>query len=146
VNDPQAHSPMPQATIVELLTTEGVKPTAQRVRVAEILLGSPRHMSADQILDSLRLRGERISKATVYNTLKVLADCGLVRQINVDPECAVYDSTCTPHHHFHDLETGELLDIPSEEIAFSRFPSLPPGMEAEAVEVVIRIRRRPSAS
>ena len=53
-----------------------------------------------------------------------------------------YDSTIAPHHHFHDLETGELRDIDPNDIAFSRFPTLPEGMEAEAVEVVIRLRKK----
>jgi len=142
----QTHSDLPRAAIVELLAAEGLKPTAQRLRIAELLMSAPTHMSAEQILETLRSRGERISKATVYNTLKALAGRGLLRQIHVDPECAVYDSTRTPHHHFHDLETGQLLDIPPEAIEFSRFPALPAGMEAEGVEVVIRIRKRPSAA
>lgn len=132
--------------IVQQLHLHGLKPTHQRVRVAEILMATPTHMTAEQILAAIRRGGERVSKATVYNTLKVLAQRGLVRQIHLDPERSVYDSTTVPHHHFHDLETGELKDIDPNEIAFSRFPTLPEGMEAEAVEVVIRLRRkRPAA-
>ena len=82
----------------------------------------------------------------MYNTLKVLAQRGLVRQIHLDPERSVYDSTRAPHHHFHDLETGELRDIDPNDIAFSRFPTLPEGMEAEAVEVVIRLRKKQAAA
>jgi Fur family iron response transcriptional regulator len=128
--------------IVNELQAHGLKPTAQRVRIAELLLSAPTHITADQILANLRQCGERVSKATVYNTLKVLAQRGLVRQIHLDPERSVYDSTRAPHHHFHDLETGELKDIDPCDIAFSRFPSLPDGMEAEAVEVVIRLRKK----
>ena len=105
-------------------------------------MSAPTHMTAEQILAAMRRGGERVSKATVYNTLKVLAQRGLVRQIHLDPERSVYDSTRTPHHHFHDLETGELRDIDPNDIAFSRFPTLPEGMEAEAVEVVIRLRKK----
>ena len=124
----------------------GLKPTDQRIRIAEILMRTPTHMTADQILLAVRESGDRISKATVYNTLKVLADHGFVRQIHLDPERSVYDSTRAPHHHFHDLETGELRDIDPQEIEFSRFPALPEGMEADAIEVVIRVRKkRPTA-
>lgn len=128
--------------IVQQLHLHGLKPTHQRVRVAEILMAAPTHMTAEQILAAIRRGGERVSKATVYNTLKVLAQRGLVRQIHLDPERSVYDSTIAPHHHFHDLETGELRDIDPNDIAFSRFPTLPEGMEAEAVEVVIRLRKK----
>ena len=85
---------------------------------------------------------EAIAAGHGVQTLKVLADTGLVRQIHLDPERSVYDSTRTPHHHFHNLETGELRDIQPDEIAFSRFPALPEGMEAEAIEVVVRLRKK----
>ena len=135
-------SPMTRQAIAGELEAHGLKPTDQRLRVAEILMRAPTHMTADQILAEVRQGGERVSKATVYNTLKVLAQSGLVRQINLDPERSVYDSTRAPHHHFHDVETGELRDIHPDEIQFSRFPDLPEGMEAEAVEVVIRLRKK----
>jgi len=131
--------------LIEQLNAHGLKPTEQRIRIAELLMSTPTHMTAEQILAAVRRGGERVSKATVYNTLKVLAQRGLVRQIHLDPERSVYDSTRTPHHHFHDLETGELRDIDPNDIAFSRFPTLPEGMEAE-VEVVIRLRKKRGAA
>jgi len=124
------------------LRRAGLKPTAQRLQIAELLLRSPTHMTAEQILAAMAQAGTRISKATVYNTLKALAEHGLLRRINIDPQRCVYDSTRSPHHHFHDLDTGELMDIHPDAIAFSRFPPLPEGMEADAVEVVIRLRRK----
>ena len=120
----------------------GLKATEQRVRVAEILMKSPTHMTAEQILALVRTGDQRVSKATVYNTLKALADCKLVRQIHLDPERSVYDSTRASHHHFHDVETGQLHDIHPDDISFNKFPVLPDGMEAEAVEVVVRIRKK----
>jgi Fur family iron response transcriptional regulator len=128
--------------IVRELEMHGLKATEQRVRVAEILMRAPAHMTAEQILAEVRTGDRRVSKATVYNTLKALADCKLVRQIHLDPERSVYDSTRVSHHHFHDVESGELRDIHPDDISFSKFPALPDGMEAEAVEVVIRIRRK----
>lgn len=139
---PEQPFPTTREQIVEELAARGLKPTEQRVRIASALMNAPKHLTAEQILASVRENGERVSKATVYNTLKVLAQHGLVRQIHLDPERSVYDSTRAPHHHFYDLETGELRDIHPDEIAFSRFPELPEGMEAEAVEVVIRLRKK----
>jgi Fur family iron response transcriptional regulator len=144
------NAPFPQPTlsreqIAREIQERGLKPTEQRLRIAEILMRNPTHMTADQILASVRDSGDHISKATVYNTLKVLAEHGFVRQIHLDPERSVYDSTRVPHHHFHDLDTGELRDIDPQEIAFSRFPALPEGMEADGVEVVIRLRKKRTA-
>jgi Fur family transcriptional regulator, iron response regulator len=142
VSSQQSCRALPREQIVEQLLAHGLKATEQRIRIAELLMSVPTHMTAEQILAAVRRGGERVSKATVYNTLKVLAQRGLVRQIHLDPERSVYDSTRAPHHHFHDLETGELRDIDPNDIAFSRFPALPEGMEAEAVEVVIRLRKK----
>jgi Fur family transcriptional regulator, iron response regulator len=141
VSSQQPFRALSREHIVEQLQAHGLKPTEQRIRIAELLMSVPTHMTAEQILAAVRRGGERVSKATVYNTLKVLAQRGLVRQIHLDPERSVYDSTRTPHHHFHDVETGELRDIDPNDIAFSRFPTLPEGMEAE-VEVVIRLRKK----
>jgi Fur family iron response transcriptional regulator len=126
----------------EILERRGLRPTRQRVQVAEILLTSPRHLTAEQILSTLQESSGRVSKATVYNTLKLFAEQGLVRQIHFDPERCVYDSTMEPHHHFQNLDTGEMIDIAPEELAFARMPPLPPGTEIADVDVVIRLRRK----
>jgi Fur family iron response transcriptional regulator len=124
-----------------ILERHGVRPTSQRLRIAEIMLAGPRHLTAEQILDTLRLSPGRVSKATVYNTLKLFVEQGLVRQIHADPERCVYDSMMGPHHHFQNLDTGEMLDIRPEDLGFSKLPPLPPGTEMAGVEVVIRLRR-----
>jgi len=125
-----------------ILERHGVRATSQRVRVAELLLTAPRHVTAEQILGALRDGAGRVSKATVYNTLKLFVDHGLVRQIHVDPERCVYDSMMAPHHHFQVLETGQMIDIRPEDLEFAKLPPLPPGTEIADVEVVIRLRRR----
>jgi len=132
----------PTAQARAILEQHGVRPTSQRLRVAELLLTTPTHLTAEQILASLRQSSGRVSKATVYNTLKLFVDQGLARQIHADPERCVYDSTMAPHHHFQNLETGEMIDIRPEDLSFAKMPPLPPGTEIADVEVVIRLRRR----
>jgi len=126
------------------LESHGIRATSQRVQVAKVLLLAPRHLSADQILATLRGASGRVSKATVYNTLKLFVDRGLVRQIHLDPGRCVYDSTMRPHHHFQFVETGEMIDIEPAQLAFARLPELPPDTEVADVEVIIRLRRRPA--
>lgn len=126
---------------VRLLEQHGIRPTPQRLRVAEVLLASPVHLTAEQILASVRRSSGRVSKATVYNTLKLFVDEGLVRQVHLQPDRCVYDSTIVPHHHFQVLETGEMIDILPEQLEFVRMPDLPPGTEVAGVDVVIRLRR-----
>jgi Fur family iron response transcriptional regulator len=124
-----------------ILERQGIRPTSQRLRIAEILLTEPRHLTAEQILESLRKSQGRVSKATVYNTLKLFVDQGLLRPIHADPERCVYDSLMAPHHHFQDLDTGEMFDIQPDELSFEKLPALPPGTEMAGVTVVIGIRR-----
>lgn len=131
---------MSSEDILEKLKRHGVMPTPQRLEVAEVLLGRPQHLSADQILEQLRQVGSRVSKATVYNTLKVFGERGLVRELTVDPDRKFYDSTTHAHHHFYHVGTGELSDIPEDEIEILNLPPLPEGTEQESVEVLIRVR------
>ena len=130
------------ADVRRTLETHGIRATAQRIRMAEVMLAAPCHMTAEQVLAALRRSAARVSKATVYNTLKLFVERGLVRQVHLDPDRCVYDSTREPHHHFQNLDTGEMIDILPEELAFARMPSLPPGTEIAGVDVVIRLRRR----
>ena len=97
-------------------------------------------MSAEQIIEKLREAGSGVSKATVYNTLNLFAERGVVREVMVDPVRKFYDSTTHPHHHFYNVDTGELRDIPDEQVSFSELPELPEGTERESVEVLIRVR------
>lgn len=124
------------------LSACGIRPTAQRVKIATVLLSAPQHLSAEQILANLRDSGTRVSKATVYNTLNLFAARGLIRQLSVDGARAWFDSNVDPHYHFHDLASGELIDVPVPEVEFSRLPAPPPGSEVAGIDLVIRLRKK----
>jgi Fur family iron response transcriptional regulator len=131
---------MVSSSISDRLKRRGVQVTRQRLEVAEVILERPQHLSADQILERLRATGSRVSKATVYNTLKLLSDRGLVKEVTVDPDRRYYDSTTHAHHHFYNVKTGELSDIPEDQVEILSLPPLPEGTEQESVEVLIRVR------
>jgi Fur family transcriptional regulator, iron response regulator len=124
------------------LADRGIRPTSQRVRIASLLLSSPQHLSAEQILASLRAAGARVSKATVYNTLNLFAGHGLIRQLSVDGSRAWFDSNVDPHYHFHDLSSGALIDVPVPAVEFARLPAAPPGTEVAGIDLVIRLRKK----
>ena len=135
---------MSRSDILSLLKSHGVMPTPQRMEVAEILLDRAHHLSADQIMDRLRDSGSLVSKATVYNTLKLFNEKALVRELNVDSSRKFYDSTTHAHHHFYHIDTGNLSDIPADQVSIMSLPDLPEGTEQESVEVLIRVRDRKS--
>lgn len=130
-----------QQEIGELLRSHRIYPTPQRVQIAQILFAAPQHMSAEQVLGRVNA-GERavVSKATVYNTLNLFAEKGLVRQVIVDPTRVVYDSNTGPHHHFFNVDTGELTDIEAPELSIGQLPDLPADTVVDGVDVVIRVR------
>ena len=134
---------MSRLDILNLFDQTGIMPTPQRLEVADILLSRPQHMSADQIIEQLRANGSRVSKATVYNTLNLFGERGIVREVMVDPVRKFYDSTTRPHHHFYNEDTGELSDIPDDAVEFNGLPDLPDGTEQVGVEVLIRVRNAP---
>jgi len=131
---------MTRAEILNRLKKHGVMPTPQRVKVAAVLLARPQHLSADQIIEQLNARGSRVSKATVYNTLKLFSEQGIVKELSVDSSRKFYDSTTHPHHHFFHVDSGKLTDIPGAEVSIDGLPPLPDGTEQESVEVLIRVR------
>jgi Fur family transcriptional regulator, iron response regulator len=119
----------------------GIRVTDQRLQIAVLLLSAPQHLTAEQITDSLRQDGARVSKATVYNTLNLFAARGLIRQLSGDGTCAWFDSNVEPHYHFHDEQSGALSDVSVQDVQFSRLPSPPAGMEVAGIDLVIRLRR-----
>ncbi len=135
-------TPSPVAPLAARLQQCGVRPTAQRLRVAAMLLDRPQHMTAEQLLAALRSSGCRISKATVYNTLNLFAAQGVIRQLAVDGDRAWFDSNVAPHYHFQDVETGLLTDLAPPEVRFERLPPPPEGMAYAGIDLVIRLRRQ----
>ena len=141
--DSQAQKPDTMASQCERRLSDcGIRPTGQRVRIAVLLLSAPQHLSAEQILDSLRAAGARVSKATVYNTLNLFAERGLIRQLSVDGSRAWFDSNVDAHYHFHDMTSGALIDVPVPDVEFSRLPAPPPGTEVAGIDLVIRLRKK----
>ena len=133
---------MSKDEVMQRLVSRGVLPTAQRVEVGLLLFARPQHLSADQIIAGLRANGSHVSKATVYNTLNLFAERGLIRQLSVDGSRAWFDSNVDAHYHFHDMTSGALIDVPIPDVEFSRLPPPPPGTEVAGTDIVIRLRRK----
>lgn len=87
-----------------------------------------------------------VSKATVYNTLGLFARNGLVNEVIVDPTRVFYDPNTTHHHHFYNIDTGELTDIEADQLMLTQPPALPEGTTTAGVDVIIRVRNKTAAS
>jgi Fur family iron response transcriptional regulator len=125
-----------------LLRAHGISPTHQRIEIAHAILSRGEHVSADRILALANDRATETSKATVYNTLKLFVEHKLIREVIADPGKVFYDPNTEPHHHFYNIDSGELTDIDAREIRVSGLPPLPQGATAEGIDVIVRIRSR----
>ena len=122
------------------LRNQGVYPTGQRMAVAVALLTKHQHITAEQLHSRLSDSGIKISRATVYNTLNLFAEKGLVREIVVDPAHVYFDSNARPHHHFYNVDEGQLIDSPEPLCQLMPSVELPDGTELEDVDVIVRVR------
>ncbi len=101
----------------EILIARGVRLTPQRLVIAEYLLNTDCHPTAEQVLDAVaNALPVQLSKATVYNTLNALVEAGVIQEVYTEPGgCARYDANTMRHHHFVDTRTGRVYDIPFEQ-------------------------------
>jgi Fur family iron response transcriptional regulator len=129
-----------QEELIGLLKEHGILPTQQRLLIARVLFEDPCHVSAEQIMGKVNVGRDHVSKATVYNTLGLFARNGLVNEVIVDPNRVFYDPNTSHHHHFYNVDTGELTDIDHDRFTISEMPELPDGTTAAGVDVIIRVR------
>ncbi|MEO0692042.1 MAG: iron response transcriptional regulator IrrA [Pseudomonadota bacterium] len=128
----------------EWLVEAGLRPTRQRVSLAALLVGDGqnRHVTAESLYEASRASDEKVSLATVYNTLRAFCDVGLIREVMVDGSKSYFDTRIDDHPHFFWEDTASLTDAPAEELEIARLPKAPQGAEIAKVAVVIRLRRR----
>lgn len=138
-----------RSVALERLRAAGLRPTRQRVALARLLLeNGNRHVTAEQLHSEALGAAIPVSLATVYNTLHQFIDCGILRELVIEPGRSYFDTNLDDHHHFYCESTGLLQDIPGELVMVGRLPQPPAGAEISRIDVVIRIRQeaRPNAS
>ncbi len=126
------------------LARSDLRPTRQRVALAALLVGDGRnrHVTAESLFAAAKDQGERVSLATVYNTLKAFCDAGLMQEVTVDGSRSYFDTNTHDHPHFFWEGEGRLSDAAAEQLKIDNLPEAPEGFEIASVDVVIRLRRR----
>ena len=121
----------------------GLRPTRQRLTLASLLVGDgqDRHVTAESLYALSANVGEKVSLATVYNTLRAFCDAGLMNEVVVDGSKSYFDTRMDDHPHFYWEDSHELTDAPKEDLAITGLPLAPPGTQIARVDVVIRLRR-----
>lgn len=133
----------PEQRAATWLSSAGLRPTRQRLSLAELLVGDgqDRHVTAESLFELTHNAEDKVSLATVYNTLGAFCEAGLMREVSVDGHRSYYDTRVDDHSHFYWEDEGILTDAPVGSIEFKSLPNLPKGAEISKIDVVIRLRR-----
>ena len=126
------------------LASARLRPTKQRMALAEALVGDGhhRHVTAESLFERVQRTGGRVSLATVYNTLRAFCDAGLLQEVTVDGSRSYFDTNTHDHPHFYWEDTHELTDAPVDQLKIMQLPEVPEGAEIASVDVIIRLRRK----
>ena len=126
------------------LASAQLRPTKQRMALAEALVGDGhhRHVTAESLFERVQRTGGRVSLATVYNTLRAFCDAGLLQEVTVDGSRSYFDTNTHDHPHFYWEDTHELTDAPVDQLKIMQLPEVPEGAEIASVDVIIRLRRK----
>jgi Fur family iron response transcriptional regulator len=135
-----ADRPVTTSVASHLLRRAGLRPTRQRVALALLLFGNgDRHVTAELLHEEAVRAGERVSLATVYNTLHQFKRAGLLREIAIGGQRAYFDTNTSNHNHFFIESKGELVDIPGNSIRVDGLPEPPDHLRVAHIDVVVRL-------
>ena len=129
------------------LRSSGLRPTKQRIKICEVLFNRDKtfHFSINDLTNIIQNQhNEKISLATVYNTVHAFKKKGYLKEINIGNDMWYFDTNTTSHHHFYDEQTKELIDINSQEVEIKKIPTPPSGKKIEGVEVTFKISKKSS--
>jgi Fur family iron response transcriptional regulator len=124
----------------KLLRRAGLRPTRQRIALATLLFGAgDRHVTAEMLHEEAVRAGERVSLATVYNTLHQFKRAGLLREIAIGGQRAYFDTNTSNHNHYFIEADGKLMDIPGDSIRVDGLPEPPQDLKVSHIDVVVRL-------
>ena len=119
-----------------------VTPTKQRLDLAKLIFAKKQHFTASDLIGLANKNGLNISMATVYNTLSLLEDKGMLKTINIDNELKFYDTNMENHHHLYNTTMSTLTDIAHDRVSFAELPELPKTLEIESTELLIKVKNK----
>jgi Fur family iron response transcriptional regulator len=139
----QAMDPRQTQRSTAWLASAGLRPTRQRLALAELLVGDGenRHVTAESLYAASLATGEKVSLATVYNTLRAFCEAGLMNEVVVDGSKSYFDTRIDDHPHFYWEDSHALTDAPADQLEIAALPDAPAGMAIARVDVVIRLRK-----
>ncbi len=133
---------MKNLDFINKLRNSGLRPTKQRIKICEALFNTEKtfHFTVNDLSKIIEKDfNEKISLATVYNTVHAFKKKGYVKEISLGNDKSYFDTNTSSHHHFFDTKTNELIDIDSHKIQLKDIPNPPKGKSIKDIDVVINV-------
>ena len=127
---------------IEKLRETGLRPTKQRVKICEVLFNREKtfHFTINDLAKNISNQlSEKISLATVYNTVHAFKDKGYLKEISINSDKSYFDTNTSNHHHFFDEDTNQLIDCDVDDIDKINIKKNITGKKINSIEVLIKV-------
>jgi Fur family iron response transcriptional regulator len=130
------------ADFVEKLRASGLRPTKQRIKICEVLFNTKKtfHFTINDLSKIIKEKvNEKISLATVYNTVHAFKKKGYLKEISINSDKSYFDTNTSIHHHFYDEDTNQLIDCDQKDISNINIKKNVTGKKVNSIEVLIKV-------
>ena len=127
---------------IEKLRSAGLRPTKQRIKICKVLFDRKKtfHFTIENLKTMIeRNFQEKISLATLYNTVHAFKKSGYLKEISLKGNKAFFDTNTKNHHHFYDEDSSQLIDIKNKNVSINNLPNAPSGKKIKEIEIIIRV-------
>ena len=127
---------------INKLRNSGLRPTKQRIKICEVLFNKETtfHFTINDLVKIIETEAnEKISLATVYNTIHAFEKKGYLKEIPIDSNQSYFDTNVTDHHHFYDLSEKKLIDLDQVDVGPINIQKSIPGKKIKSVEVLVKL-------
>ena len=128
--------------IIKKLRDSGLRPTKQRVKISKVLFDTDKtfHFTINQLKEILKKNNiDKISQATVYNTVQAFKKKGYLKEIPINSEQSYFDTNTSHHHHFYNENEKELIDIDDVDVEPIKIKRQIPGKRIKSIEVLVKL-------
>ena len=131
-----------KSNFVDKLRNSGLRPTNQRIKICEVLFNTQKtfHFTISDLSKIIKDKlNEKISLATIYNTVHAFEKKGYLKKISINTEKSYFDTNTSVHHHFFDNSSKELIDLSSEDVEKIQINKTLPGKKISSVEILVKV-------
>ena len=131
-----------KSNFVDKLRNSGLRPTNQRIKICEVLFNTQKtfHFTISDLSKIIKDKlNEKISLATIYNTVYAFEKKGYLKKISINSDKSYFDTNTSVHHHFFDNSSKELIDLSSEDVEKIQINKTLPGKKISSVEILVKV-------